>query len=72
MVVFTSCKINLGLNIIARRTDGYHDISTIMVPVDWSDILEIVRRLSARKESRYESLPRSRCNNATPSCRHIP
>lgn len=42
MVVFTSCKINLGLNILSRRTDGYHNLSTLMIPVDWSDIIEIV------------------------------
>lgn len=42
MIVFTSCKINIGLNVIRRRPDGYHDLATVMVPVDWSDILEIV------------------------------
>lgn len=42
MIIFTTCKINLGLNIISRRPDGYHDLSTIMIPVDWGDILEIV------------------------------
>lgn len=42
MVVFPNAKINLGLNILRRREDGYHDISTVMVPVGWCDILEIV------------------------------
>jgi len=42
MIVFTTSKINLGLNIIAKRPDGYHDLSTIMIPVNWGDILEIV------------------------------
>ncbi len=42
MIIFTTCKINLGLNIISRRPDGYHNLSTIMIPVDWGDILEIV------------------------------
>lgn len=42
MVVFPNCKINLGLFITARRADGYHDIETVMVPVPWCDILEIV------------------------------
>lgn len=42
MVVFPNAKINLGLNIINRRPDGYHDIETIMVPTAWKDILEIV------------------------------
>lgn len=42
MVVFPNAKINLGLNITARRSDGYHDIRSLMVPVPWCDILEIV------------------------------
>lgn len=42
MVVFPNAKINLGLDILRKRPDGYHDISTIMIPVPWHDILEIV------------------------------
>ena len=42
MVLFPDCKINLGLDIIRRRPDGYHDIETVMIPVPWCDILEIV------------------------------
>ena len=42
MVVFPNAKINLGLNIIARRFDGYHDLDMVMIPVKWCDILEIV------------------------------
>lgn len=42
MVTFPNAKINLGLNILRRRPDGYHDIATVMVGVDWRDILEIV------------------------------
>lgn len=42
MVTFPNAKINLGLNVERRRPDGYHDIATVMVPVGWSDILEVV------------------------------
>lgn len=42
MVVFPNAKINLGLNVLRRRADGYHDINSVMVGVDWCDILEIV------------------------------
>lgn len=42
MVTFPNAKINFGLDILDRRTDGYHDISTVMVPVPWCDILEVV------------------------------
>lgn len=40
MLCFPNAKINIGLNIIAKRTDGYHDIETIMYPVAITDILE--------------------------------
>lgn len=42
MLLFPNAKINIGLDIIAKRPDGYHDISTAMLPVGWHDILEIV------------------------------
>ncbi len=42
MVTFPLSKINLGLNIVRRRTDGYHDLQTIFIPVGWSDVLEVV------------------------------
>lgn len=43
MVVFPNAKINLGLNITARREDGFHNIETIFYPVkNLCDILEIV------------------------------
>ena len=42
MITFPNAKINLGLDILRRREDGYHDIETVMVPVPWHDVLEIV------------------------------
>lgn len=42
MIVFPNCKINLGLNIIRKRNDGYHDLETIFYPVPLHDALEVV------------------------------
>jgi 4-diphosphocytidyl-2-C-methyl-D-erythritol kinase len=42
MVTFPNAKINLGLNILGKRTDGFHDIETVMYPVPFCDILEIL------------------------------
>lgn len=42
MVVFPHCKINLGLNIIGKRSDGFHDIETVFYPIAFSDILEVI------------------------------
>ena len=42
MVSFPPCKINLGLNVLSKRADGYHNIETCFYPVPWTDILEII------------------------------
>lgn len=42
MLLFPNAKINLGLNVTSRRRDGYHEIITLMVPIESHDILEIV------------------------------
>jgi len=42
MVVFPPCKINLGLHVVSKRPDGYHNIETCFYPVPWTDILEII------------------------------
>lgn len=42
MVTFPNCKINLGLHILQKRKDGYHDIQTVFFPVPVYDILEII------------------------------
>lgn len=43
MISFPNCKINIGLNIVGKRPDGFHDIETIFYPLPWSDILEITK-----------------------------
>jgi 4-diphosphocytidyl-2-C-methyl-D-erythritol kinase len=42
MIAFPFCKINLGLSILSKRTDGFHAIETCFYPVPWTDILEII------------------------------
>ncbi len=42
MVVFSNCKINLGLRILKRREDGYHEVETVMYPLPLYDILEVL------------------------------
>ncbi len=42
MISFPHCKINLGLHVVAKRSDGFHDIETCFYPVPHSDILEII------------------------------
>lgn len=40
MIVFPNAKINIGINIIDRRSDGYHNIETIFYPLPIYDALE--------------------------------
>lgn len=41
MITFPNAKINLGLNIIAKRSDGYHNLETIFYPVSLEEALEV-------------------------------
>ena len=42
MITFPIAKINLGLNIVERRADGYHNLETVFMPVPIKDTLEVV------------------------------
>lgn len=41
MVVYPNAKINLGLHIVSKRPDGYHNLETIFFPLDIKDKIEI-------------------------------
>jgi 4-diphosphocytidyl-2-C-methyl-D-erythritol kinase len=41
MISFPNAKINIGLNITEKRSDGFHNLETVFFPVGWSDALEI-------------------------------
>ncbi len=41
MINFPCAKINLGLNIVSRREDGYHNLETVFYPIPVTDALEI-------------------------------
>lgn len=57
MVVFPPCKINLGLSVLSKRTDGYHDLETCFYPVPWQDILEIIRANTFSFTSSGDAIP---------------
>ena len=42
LIVYPNCKINLGLNVVRKRSDGYHDLETVFYPVPLCDKLEAV------------------------------
>ena len=41
MVTFPNAKINLGLDIVSKRPDGYHNLETVFYPIPLEDVLEI-------------------------------
>lgn len=55
LIVFPHCKINLGLSVVARRPDGFHDIETLFYPLPLHDALEILR--ADRFEMSFSGLP---------------
>jgi len=46
MVVFPNCKINLGLHVLEKRSDGYHNLETILYPIQLRDALELIQKES--------------------------
>lgn len=69
MIVFPNCKINLGLQILNKREDGFHNLETIFYPIPFRDALEVVRPQSgpvptfAGVEGSGGVIERSRDNN---------
>ncbi len=42
MLVFPPCKINLGLFVTEKRTDGFHNLESVFIPVPLTDMLEVI------------------------------
>lgn len=51
MIVFPNCKINLGLHILNKREDGFHNLETFFYPIPLRDALEITRWDDDRAEA---------------------
>ena len=44
MIVYSNAKINIGLNILSRRQDGYHNIASVFYPIkNLYDYIEVVK-----------------------------
>lgn len=69
MTVYPCVKVNLGLNVLRKRPDGFHDIETLFVPSgEYHDVLEVIAaddwsRTSASLFSRYGT-PSPRCQDS--------
>ncbi|MBW7890865.1 MAG: 4-(cytidine 5'-diphospho)-2-C-methyl-D-erythritol kinase [Chitinophagaceae bacterium] len=52
MIVFPHCKINLGLRVLSKRPDGYHNIETVFYPLNWQEGLELIQESAIMPSSR--------------------
>lgn len=57
MILFPNAKINIGLNIIAKRKDGYHDIETVFYPIGLKDALEFIENHSNKVSLTHSGIP---------------
>jgi 4-diphosphocytidyl-2-C-methyl-D-erythritol kinase len=57
MIIFPNAKINIGLNVINRRPDGYHNLETIFYPLNIKDALEIIEADELSFESSGLDIP---------------
>lgn len=50
MISFPNCKINLGLNILRKRNDGFHDLETVFYPLPLKDAIEVIKGDASQNE----------------------
>jgi 4-diphosphocytidyl-2-C-methyl-D-erythritol kinase len=53
LVLFPNCKINLGLYILRKREDGFHDLQTVFYPIPFRDALEVIQHPSPVTDLEY-------------------
>ncbi len=63
MIAFPNCKINIGLNIIGKRSDGFHDLETVFYPVQIKDIVEVIISDDPSKDMLFTSSGNSVAGN---------
>ena len=63
MISFPNAKINLGLNIVEKRQDGYHNIESVFYPIAWFDALEIIKSEAFSFNSSGLTIPGNTENN---------
>lgn len=72
MVLFPNAKINVGLNVVAKREDGFHNIESIFYPVfELYDVLEIVKNEELKFTSTGIEIPGSEKNNLCLKAYHL-
>ena len=55
MRIYPNAKINIGLSVTERRTDGYHNLETVFYPVGLRDVLELNREEGPKRVCYFEN-----------------
>lgn len=63
MISFPNAKINLGLYVLNKRSDGFHSIETCFYPIPWFDVLEIIPSESTSFTSSGNAIPGEAATN---------
>lgn len=71
MLTFPNAKINIGLNIVEKRPDGFHNIESVFYPVNWCDALEIVPVQQFHFQSSGLPIPGDESNNLCIKAYHL-
>ncbi len=53
MILFPNCKINLGLKILGKREDGFHNLETVFYPLPFKDALELLPNTRNKNEVEF-------------------
>jgi 4-diphosphocytidyl-2-C-methyl-D-erythritol kinase len=57
MILFPNAKINLGLNILRKRSDGYHELETVFYPIGLRDGLEFIENKTNKIDFSSSGIP---------------
>jgi 4-diphosphocytidyl-2-C-methyl-D-erythritol kinase len=64
MIVFPNAKINIGLNVVEKRTDGFHNIESVFYPIiNLFDVLEVVEHHQLEFASSGIEIPGNESSN---------
>jgi 4-diphosphocytidyl-2-C-methyl-D-erythritol kinase len=63
MLSFPNAKINIGLQITEKRTDGFHNLESIFYPIQWNDALEVLESDELIFKSSGLEIPGDSANN---------
>ncbi len=55
MILFPNAKINLGLNVVEKRVDGFHNIESIFLPIEINDALEVILNSASFNDFEFTS-----------------